>query len=161
MGKPTDEGHYAHANGRDNHGQPGIDGIGGGENAGNISAQAEKGRMAEGDLPGITEQEIQADGKHGVDADKDQHIQEIASLEQQGSAEKDAAKTKNFASSCFKIKPLSKFPLPCSGRGRKGVFTPVRFRLFEQSLGPEKEYQQQNDKGDGVFVTGGYQPCTQ
>jgi hypothetical protein len=57
--------------------------------------------MAEGDLPGIAEQEIQSDCKDGVYADKYQHIQKIPSLEKQWNAKKDCGKEQKFCKFLF------------------------------------------------------------
>ncbi len=63
--------------------------MGGRQDAGDIGAETEKSRLAEGDLAGKAEQQIEADGQHGIDADEHQDIEQVPALDKQSGSEQD------------------------------------------------------------------------
>ena len=65
------------------HGQPGVDAVGGSQDTGNIGTQTEKTGLTEGNLTGITEQKVQGQSKHGMDADKNHDIEQVAFMNKQ------------------------------------------------------------------------------
>ena len=50
--------------------QPGVDPVSGGEDAGGIGPQPEKGGVAQGDLAGVAQQQVESHHQQGMDADE-------------------------------------------------------------------------------------------
>ncbi len=80
-GKTYDEGEASDGNSRQHHGEPGIDGISGCQNPGNIGTKTKEGRVPERNLTGEPEQQVQSDGKHRIDTDKNQYVQQVIACE--------------------------------------------------------------------------------
>ncbi len=51
-------------------GQPGVDPVSGGEDAGGIGPQPEKGGVAQGDLAGVAQKQVESHHQQGMDADE-------------------------------------------------------------------------------------------
>ncbi len=56
--------------------------MGNGQDAGQVGPQAVEGGLAQGNLSGETEQQVQGDRQHGIDPHEYQDIEQVAALEQ-------------------------------------------------------------------------------
>jgi hypothetical protein len=60
--------------------------IGGGEDGGTVGPQAEEGRVPQGDLPGVADEEIEAQNRDDIEPDKVENPQVIGLLTTSGVA---------------------------------------------------------------------------
>ena len=81
--------------------EPGVESEAAAEHRGAVSAEAIESRMTERDLPGITHQQREADGRKRMQSDHDQQIGEIAAVEEKraGERERQDEKTHHFTRS--------------------------------------------------------------
>ena len=83
-GETDSKGEYPDNHGGKHHGEPRVHGVTGGKNTRSIRAQSKKTGVTQRDLPRISEEQVESQGEHGVDAYKNQDVHQVAPLERQG-----------------------------------------------------------------------------
>src|SRR6266545_7144671 len=80
-GKTDQEGEDSYGYRSYCHCQPGVERVSGGKDSGGISSQSEEGSMSQRNLSGETQQEVQGNCQHCMNADEDEDVHQVPPLE--------------------------------------------------------------------------------